>query len=126
MFETDTAEPVEVIFRVERSGPFRGEVTAVFPAHPGTNDPATFTVYQHVGQHSTGTLGWYRQTRAAAVEEAAPLAEGLGRLGYDVFIRHRMTKAHYATRKAACKGLGNIPTATLRPRTQGSPNLPLL
>ena len=61
------AELVPVIFRAERNK--GAEVTAVFPTFPGTNDPARFAVYAHVGQHGAGTYGWYRRTRPARLEE---------------------------------------------------------
>lgn len=61
-----------VIFRAEKSGDAKGEVTAVFPTLPGTG-PNDFTVYAHIGQHSTGSFGWYQQTRAATPTEYASL-----------------------------------------------------
>lgn len=70
---TESPEQLPVIFRAERAGEFAGEVTAVFPTLPGTNDSATFTVYAHVGQHSSASLDWYAQTRPATESEAAPL-----------------------------------------------------
>jgi len=65
-------QSLPVIFRAEKSGDHRGEVTAVFPTLPGTG-PNDFTVYAHVGQHSTGTHDWYAQTRAATSTEYASL-----------------------------------------------------
>lgn len=70
-------EPVPVIFRAEKSGDFKGEVTAVFPTLPGTNDANTFTTYAHVGQHGTGSRGWYKTTRPATAEELEPLRREL-------------------------------------------------
>lgn len=67
------APPLPVIFRAERSGAFKGDVTAVFPTLPGTSDPYSVTVYAHVGQHSTGLRGWYQTTRNATAEERADL-----------------------------------------------------
>ena len=66
-------EKLPVIFRAERAGDFAGEVTAIFPTLPGTNDPATFTIYAHIGQHGTGARDWYAGTRPATESEAAPL-----------------------------------------------------
>jgi len=40
-----------VLFRLGREP---DDVFAVFPTLPGTNDPNSLTVYQHVGQHSSG------------------------------------------------------------------------
>jgi hypothetical protein len=65
-----------VIFRAQKED---GQlwITAVFPTQAGTNDPNTFTIYQHVGQHGAGTLGWYHKTRRARVDEYAPLLREL-------------------------------------------------
>lgn len=70
-------EPVPVIFRAEKSGDFKGEVTACFPTLPGTNDANTFTTYAHVGQHGTGSRDWYKSTRPATPEEIEPLRREL-------------------------------------------------
>lgn len=64
-------DTIRVIFRAERSGPLKGDVTAVFPDSPWM---ATYmTCYAHVGQHSGCSLAWYRTTRPATPEEYAPL-----------------------------------------------------
>ena len=69
-----------VIFRADRSGEDKGVITAVFPTLGGTG-AHDFTVYEHMGQHSSGTLGWYRQrTRAAKPSEYAPLLAELRRI----------------------------------------------
>ena len=69
-----------VLFRADRSGEHKGEITAVFPTCPGT-DAHDFTVYAHVGQHSSGSFGWYREkTRAAKPSEYAPLLAELRRI----------------------------------------------
>ena len=66
-----------VIFRAEKSGEHKGEVTAVFPTQPG-NSSSDFTVYAHLGQHGVGTFPWYQQrTRAAKPSEYAPLLREL-------------------------------------------------
>jgi hypothetical protein len=65
-----------VIFRAEKSGEAKGAVTAVFPC--GDEGRGQFTVYAHLGQHSTGTMAWYLQrTRAAKPEEYASLLKEL-------------------------------------------------
>jgi len=68
-----------VIFRAEKSGDFKNHVTAVFPTLPGSG-AHDFTVYAHVGQHGTGSHGWYAQTRAAKPAEYAPLLAELRRI----------------------------------------------
>lgn len=65
-------EALPVIFRAERSGEFKGDVTAVFPTLAGTSRH-DFTIYAHVGQHGTGSFDWYRGTRPATPAEYAPL-----------------------------------------------------
>lgn len=69
-------DTVKVIFRKEKSGQFKGYVTAVFP---DTYDKrrGTFDTYAHVGQHSEGSLAWYQATIAAKPEEYAELLKEL-------------------------------------------------
>lgn len=74
-----TDKPLPVLFRAEKSGSHKGEVTAVFPTLPGTG-PRDFTVYAHIGQHSIGTREWYIGTRAATVVEARSLLAELRRI----------------------------------------------
>ena len=64
-------DSVRVIFRAERAGPFKGYLTAVFPDDP--ERPGFLSCYAHIGQHSTGSLGWYQKTRAATEAEYADL-----------------------------------------------------
>jgi len=67
------AEPVPVIFRAERSGEFRGQVTACFPTLPGDSDWGTFQAFAHIGQHGSASRAWYQGTRAATEAESASL-----------------------------------------------------
>jgi hypothetical protein len=76
VFENPMVPSLPVLFRAEKSGQFKGDVTAVFPTLPGTN-AYDFTVYAHVGQHGTGTMGWYYTTRPAKPEEYASLLREL-------------------------------------------------
>ena len=66
---------IPVLFRVERSGPHEGEVTAVFPSL--TANPGNLVCYAHVGQHSEGSIGWYNGTRAAKPAEYKSLLREL-------------------------------------------------
>jgi len=93
------AEPVPVIFRAERAGDFRGEVTAVFPTLPGTG-PGDVTVYAHNGRHGTGCRGWYQGTRPATEAESAPLRRELESLGYVLAPVKRWTRRHDEIRAA--------------------------
>lgn len=62
-----------IIFRAERCGDFKGDVTAVFPTLAHDYAGRYFTVYAHVGQHGGGSLDWYRSTRPALPDEYADL-----------------------------------------------------
>jgi hypothetical protein len=70
-----------VVFRAERSGDFKGDVTACFPSIPGS--PGLATCYAHVGQHGSYSREWYYKTRAATSEEYADLLAELVSIGYD-------------------------------------------
>lgn len=98
-----------VLFRADR---LDGElwITAVFPTMAGTHDPNTFTIYQHVGQHGSGTRAWYNRTRAATPAEYAPLlkelrgiyevSHGDGDPAITLDVVRRMTRKHDAARRA--------------------------
>jgi len=98
-------QKLPIIFRAERSGDFKGDVTAVFPTEPGTNQ-FDFTVYAHVGQHGAGCSEWYRGTRAAKPAEYAPLLRELTGIYDDceLQVRSRFPSDAYAQRCAAMKG----------------------
>lgn len=60
-------------------------VTAVFADSLDEESPGVYTVYAHVGQHSTGSPEWLdTRTRPATEEEYAPLLAELQRIGYIV------------------------------------------
>lgn len=61
-------ETLPVIFRADRSGEFKGQVTAVFPTFEWDNK-GNMTCYAHVGQHGGCSLDWYRSTRRALPSE---------------------------------------------------------
>lgn len=61
-----------VIFRADRSGDFKGEVSAIFPTIPADNF-GNLTCYAHVGQHGACSLDWYHTTRPAKPGEYADL-----------------------------------------------------
>lgn len=95
-------DKLPVIFRADRSGDFKGEVTAVFPTLPAENTGPSMTCYAHVGQHSGCSPEWYRATRPAEPHEYADLLAELrgiySRAGdpeaVDLVISHRITPAH--------------------------------
>lgn len=60
-------------------------VTAVFADSFGEEAAGMYTVYAHIGQHSTGSPAWVAsRTRAATPAEYADLLAELGRIGYRV------------------------------------------
>ncbi len=93
------AEPVPVIFRAERAGEFKGDVTAVFPTLPGTG-AFDVTVYAHIGQHGTGGREWHQGTRAAKPEEYSDLKRELESIGYRLDVARRWTPAMDEKRRA--------------------------
>jgi hypothetical protein len=62
-----------------------GDIIALFPAEPSDIDGWYCLSYERVGQHSGADFhGVVQATRPATAEEAAPLAEELTRLGYNL------------------------------------------
>jgi hypothetical protein len=104
------AEPVPVIFRTERSG----EVTACFPTLPGDRDSWTFQIYAHIGQHGTGSLAWYRKTRAATEAESAPLRAELESAPYHYNLepRARWSRDFDDMRRAALQRMNRAARAS--------------
>lgn len=94
-----------VLFRAEKSGPHKGEVTAVFPTIPGTREFHTCTCYARVGQHSSCTYGWYQGTRPARPDEFEALRRELESLGYSLKIVSRWTRHHDAARRGELQGV---------------------
>lgn len=93
-------EMTDVMFRVDRAG----ELFALMPALPGTNEPHTCTSYQHVGQHSSADLRHCINTsRRAEPEEFAPLKRELEGRGYAVNVIQRATRRHDQARLKALK-----------------------
>jgi len=91
---SDAAEPVA--FRREKDG----DITAVFPATPGTTDPSTMTCFAHVGQHSSCTMEWYYTTKPAKPEEYTDLKHELESkpYSYRLHVVKRITQAHHQMR----------------------------
>ena len=90
-------QTLPVIFRAEKSGPFKGDVTAVFPTLDA--GAGMVTTYARVGQHSGGCREWYDTTRAADPYEYADLLaelRGIYETGPDavrLVVRQRWTQA---------------------------------
>lgn len=104
-----------VIFRAERD---TGEVTAVFPTEAATMNRAEFTVYAHIGQHGTGSYGWYQKTRPATPFEYTPLlhelraiygvSHGPGDQPIELRVVRRFTRAYDEARYAQTRALNTI------------------
>jgi len=61
-----------------------GDVIAIFPELPGTNNPyLTCLTYMNVGQHSSASIEFCGKLKAAKPNEYLPLYSELIRLGYD-------------------------------------------
>lgn len=90
-------EPItDVIFRIDK-----GEVIAIFPADPGTNQ-YDVTIYVHNGQHGSGDP-WILNTYKLATEaEYTDLKRELERIGYKLRVVKRITATHKKARALAC------------------------
>lgn len=89
-------EPVTVVvFRKFRNG---GDVIALFPYLPGTNDLSTCSSYQHIGQHGSADYsGCMRASVPATPEEYASLKHELEGAPFGYRLQVQLT-AH-ATRR---------------------------
>lgn len=105
-----------VLFRTDKSGPFKGDVTAVFPCEPFTSE-WDMTCYAHVGQHSACTMGWYyHTTRPATPEEYADLKAELESYGppdahYVLDVRKRMPSDAIEQRRAIMRKMNKAVNA---------------
>lgn len=106
-----TNEPMttDVVFRTAHSGPDKGEVFALFPGLPGTNDPSTCLIYTKVDQHSSADTAWcIRLSRPATPEESKPLAKRLEGYGYTLRPVLRCTRHHHRARASAIAYLKSL------------------
>lgn len=83
----------KVLFRM-----FQGELLALFPEDPGTNDPATCSCYAHVGQHGSADPLITRRSRPATAEDYLPLKRELESIGYNLHVIKRTPSGAYRTR----------------------------
>lgn len=92
-------EQTKVMFRKWKDN---GQIDAIMPELPGTNDPATMTCYAHIGQHSTGDSTWYLDTTVPATpSEYSDLKAELESIGYNVKVIKRMPSNARQVREAA-------------------------
>lgn len=103
-FEQDT-EITPVLFRVDRAGDFKGDITAVFPTDAATLDPNTMGCFAHIGQHSSCSREWYRTTRPATPAEYDALKKELESVpyGYRLKVYARITRAHDDLRRETAR-----------------------
>ena len=74
----------DVIFRVDTTKDFKGEVLAIFP-HEVETFRGEVRIYVHVGQHSAADYGvCLRTSRLATKKESADLRKELRGLGYNI------------------------------------------
>lgn len=94
---TDT-EPTVVMFRKFREG----DIIALFPYLPGTNDPGTCESYMHMGQHAPASANLSAETRAASPTEYAALKRELesAPCHYRLRVCSRMPNDAYSKRAA--------------------------
>lgn len=68
---------MKVVFKI-----WKGEVVALFPELPGTNDPDTCLCYSHAGMHSTADVRAAGKQPYATKREYEPLLRELESGGY--------------------------------------------
>ena len=83
-----TTEKTKVIFRQFKTG----EIIALFPALPGTNDPNTCESYMHVGQHSSADTDLVQSTKPAKKEKYQSLKRELESIGYKLEAKKRFSR----------------------------------
>ena len=82
-------EITKVVFRKFDNG----EIIALFPEIPGTNDVLTMSSYMHVGQHGSAHLSVVSNTKLATEEDYSSLKNELENIvGYNLRVSQRITK----------------------------------
>ena len=96
----DTIPETLVIFRAWKD---TGDIIALFPELPADYQGWFCGAYEHIGQHGGACyFGVIQATTPISIEEAAPLAEELARIGYILKpIKRASQKVHEARRKTA-------------------------
>lgn len=97
-------EKTQVVFRRWRDS---SEIIALFPEIPTDINGWFCEAYEHVGQHGGADYhGVIRATRPVTVEDAAPLAEELTRIGYNLQPISRASQTAHERRRAAARAIG--------------------
>jgi hypothetical protein len=90
----------KVVFRAWTNG----DILALFPELPATNDGYTCQSYEHVGQHGAADYhGCLHQTRPATDAEYAELKAELERIGYVLDVVKRVSYHVHQWRAAQCR-----------------------
>ena len=89
----------KVVFRKFKEG----DIIALFPRLPGTNDPYTCESYMHFGQHGSADPAIVNITKLATPAEYTPLAKELRSIGYKLDIRTKVTYDDMLERKRLLK-----------------------
>lgn len=100
-------ETTQVVFRRWRD---TNDIIALFPAEPSDIAGWYCLSYERVGQHSGADYhGVVRASRPATDEEAAPLADELTSLGYNLQPIRRASQAVHERRRATARTLRTAP-----------------
>ena len=91
-------EKTKTVFRAFRND---GEVIALFPQIPASNEGYLCQSYMHVGQHGAADTGIVTsRTRLAMPKEYRPLLKELREIGYNVKIAKRCTRQDQEIRQS--------------------------
>jgi hypothetical protein len=94
-------EKTKVIFRKWYKKTDGHGVIAIFPEIPGDYNPATCSMYEHLGQHGSGDPQHViEQTRPATPSEYTHLKRELKGIGYQLLIIQRNRYAFLEARRA--------------------------
>jgi hypothetical protein len=95
-----------VIFRRWKDS---GDIIALFPAIPADAHGWYCEAYERIGQHGGADYhGVIAATRPVTLEEAAPLAEELTRIGYRLVPIKRASRRVHDHRREAARRLGRV------------------
>jgi hypothetical protein len=85
----------DVIFRVDKTGDFKGSITAYFPYDVATSH-GEIACYMHVGQHSSADYNYcVGKSRLATEKEYEDLKKELESLGYNLNIIKKQNHSKY-------------------------------
>lgn len=88
--------PTKVVFKKFKRG---GDVIALFTQEPGTNDPHTCQIYQHVGQHCTMDLRHKSMLTTCLPKEYEGLKAELESIGYTLVVYQNITAGDMRVRE---------------------------